>query len=758
MPSKPDTQPTSPPQQRQKRNRALLSCGPCRASKLKCDRMVPCSQCTKKGRDDLCAYAPKPIKKKPPAKGMSARLQRLEGMVRSMMDSGGEVETRERDGASEAPPVLGNVVRGDKGTTYVGATHCMAMLEDIEDLKSYFIDSDNDEDGDASPTDEIDGPEMLLWPRGGPVSKEELLAQLPERQVADRLITRYFASLSPSQHVIHRPTFAKTYAGFWQDPSSVSYHWISQLFMVLALGILFNSFSAPHEVEGDSSVPISDRIRQYRSCAGWALIWGKYTQPTIATLPAFLLYVEAHFLFNRAVQMNCYVLSGMCIRLMLKMGLHRDPSKLTGISPFEGEMRRRMWNMAVQIETIVSFHMGLPSILQGVESDTTVPRNLQDEDFDQQSTALPPSRPVTDHTLMTYPIHKTNILRVFAKIARQAHALTPPSYAKVMKLDRLLHETWEELPPFMQARPLEECVGDSPTLIMQRFGLTAIYNKSRCVLHRRYLAERVHNPEHDFSRRQCIRGATILLENQYIIWKACKPGNLLSHNGWFVSSLAIHDYLLAAVIIYLIIQNMEVNSKSGIWDEVAEYGITPTREELISMIKRSHAVWTDAALKMEELRKTADTLATILAKVGSPVDRYTGGSEITADPPTAGSGYETSLDWPSATSKSSTMVSSNESAAMSSFDPEWAGPTPSSMDQHALGDQSLEMATMGETLPSSLDFDASWMSADSMDWRYLDISLAHSHTAGTTAGPGPTWMERLPLDDIDAMGPAAWNN
>lgn len=116
-----------------KRSRILLSCGPCRNSKLKCDREQPCSQCIKKGRADVCHYAPKPEKKRP-AKGMSARLKRLEGMVREMMDTEvppeKEKEKETSDGAA-GPAVQAHVLRGENATTYVGATHCMAMLEDV---------------------------------------------------------------------------------------------------------------------------------------------------------------------------------------------------------------------------------------------------------------------------------------------------------------------------------------------------------------------------------------------------------------------------------------------------------------------------------------------------------------------------------------------------------------------------------------------------------------------------------------------------
>ena len=112
-----------------KRIRVLLSCAPCRLSKLKCDRAEPCGQCLKKGRIDGCLYAPKPQKAKP-AKSMAARLKRLEGMVRGMMD--GEIPKDDgsegRDSLSQQP---GKVVLGGGSATYVGATHFMAMLDDV---------------------------------------------------------------------------------------------------------------------------------------------------------------------------------------------------------------------------------------------------------------------------------------------------------------------------------------------------------------------------------------------------------------------------------------------------------------------------------------------------------------------------------------------------------------------------------------------------------------------------------------------------
>lgn len=123
-PSPPD--PGNPP----KRTRVLLSCGTCRASKLKCDRQDPCGQCLKKGRPDACQYAPRPQKPQKPAKTMAARLRRLEGMVREMLDEdGGETGGC---GPPQGTDAGGQVVRGDMGaTSYVGGTHFAAILQDV---------------------------------------------------------------------------------------------------------------------------------------------------------------------------------------------------------------------------------------------------------------------------------------------------------------------------------------------------------------------------------------------------------------------------------------------------------------------------------------------------------------------------------------------------------------------------------------------------------------------------------------------------
>jgi len=51
------------PAPKSKRARPTISCLECRRKKLKCDRVQPCMQCTKSGKEALCTFANPPVKK-----------------------------------------------------------------------------------------------------------------------------------------------------------------------------------------------------------------------------------------------------------------------------------------------------------------------------------------------------------------------------------------------------------------------------------------------------------------------------------------------------------------------------------------------------------------------------------------------------------------------------------------------------------------------------------------------------------------------
>ncbi|KAK2024470.1 hypothetical protein LX32DRAFT_643613 [Colletotrichum zoysiae] len=613
-------------------------------------------------------------------------------------------------------------------------------------MKSYLEEAELADDESPGPPGELEAPDLVFSSGNTPQSREDLMRLIPDREIVDRLVMRYFSSQSPSQHIVHRPTFVKQYARFWADPLGAPIHWLALLFMIMAIGVFNSTVTTPHEVVSDSPQPPMERFRAFRAAAAWCLVWGRYTQPSIATIPPLILYTESEFAIARAAQTNCYVLSSVCLRLLLKMGLHRDPDRLAGISPFEGEMRRRLWNMAVQLDLLVSFHMGLPSMFSGIDSDCGLPRNLVDEDFGEDSVALPPPRPPTDYTEMTYPINKSCVMRVFGQIARQAHLLAPPPYSEVMRLDGLLAEAWAGVPQFMMVQPLEQCVTTPAVQIIQRFGLASLYNKSRCVLHRRFLLEPLPRREHDHSRRQCLEGAIALLDFQNTIWHASRPGHMLSQHGWFVSSLAVHDFLLAAIILYLAAGNRQFWDGGVEHEWMAGMSPPPTRERLLHLLQRSYSVWASIAAEVPELRKTAGILETMLGKLGSPPN----------SPPKDEAGQVLSVSGLSdGDGLVSESMSSQEYLLPDSLSID--GPTAFLTAANHFQPFDFMKSSLG---PNDSGLDRGWVAVgNEMDWRYFDNIIAQPNNDPTGLGSfepldaDQPWFDQAPAPgDLEFRG------
>jgi Fungal Zn(2)-Cys(6) binuclear cluster domain len=153
-----------PKQQPHKRNRTQLSCTNCRQAKLKCDRQKPnCSQCVKRGRAVLCIF-PSPAARRKPTVSMQNRLKHLENLVKDVMTGQSpsappiDYNTHSINGksSSDSSSVAGadfvhnsqpdaastiaaassdQVLLGSNESTYVGATHWAAILEDVSCLQ-----------------------------------------------------------------------------------------------------------------------------------------------------------------------------------------------------------------------------------------------------------------------------------------------------------------------------------------------------------------------------------------------------------------------------------------------------------------------------------------------------------------------------------------------------------------------------------------------------------------------------------------------
>ncbi|VUC21575.1 unnamed protein product [Clonostachys rosea] len=697
-----------PSHQKRTRPRVVFSCGHCRSGKLKCDRKSPCTQCERRGRSaEECVYEPLPAKMRK-SRSIAARLDQIQGTVREMI----------RDSStdkSQQAQTEGRVVIGGHGkSNYVGATHFMTVLDDLEDLKNFFDNSDSEDEDILSSNSSADERSLdnFLLSQGTFKGKHDLLSILPPFQVLNSLIMHYFASRSPSTGksqmpiklldvvkvtddvtvVIHRPSFNNQYRTFCRNQAGASYEFLALIFMILAEATLFSNSFSFDDILAERQTRPTARVKAYRSAGVAALTAANYTSPSLETMAPMLLHLEAEFVLSRSTPIRCYLLSSTCIRLMLRLGLHRDPCHMPNISPFSGEMRRRMWHFGLQIEMLVSFQMGLPNMANGVESDTKLPRNIDDQDLKENLEELPPSRPDSETAPLTYFIWKTTIGQIFRSVARKTNSPEPMSDTEVMRIDRKLEDVWQQVPSFLKVRPLEESITDDPLLVMERFSLASVHHKSQCVLHRNYLLKKGSGNAYSYSRSVCLRAALGLLECQKMHFEATRPGAMLVQFAWFLRPILMGDFLLASMIVYISLQLPSSTDTSK--------GKSLDKPELYRIFEESVSIWRSMARDEPSYRKAVNTVSKMLGKV----ERYREPIQ-TGDTHALGAMGESNNTW----------IAGGVGVLF---------PSSHQADANSVGvalDPTLNIGHMSIQPTNELDFDP-WLSSsdESFSWQHLD--------------------------------------
>lgn len=236
------------------------------------------------------------------------------------------------------------------------------------------------------------------------------------------------------------------------------------------------------------------------------------------------------------------------MRLALRLGYHRDPSSIRDITVFQGEMRRRIWAMMVQVDHLLAVKAGLPRLIDERKSDTQLPRNLLDEDLDPAMKGLPPSRSLHQPTPAAFLLHKAALVTKMSDIIDSSR----DSYDQVRELDKVITAEASSRPHWLRV-PDDEASLSSVSLLM----LSAIVESNlieqaaRMILHRRFVIPAYSDSRYAFSRQQSLAAAERAIHLQYILthdWQG--QGDIVNKN-WRSIALFSHDFLAAAMLLCL---------------------------------------------------------------------------------------------------------------------------------------------------------------------------------------------------------------
>ncbi|KAK7423525.1 hypothetical protein QQX98_000983 [Neonectria punicea] len=456
---------------RVKRNRQTVSCTTCRARKSRCDRQQPCGACEKRGDGAICRFDSSP--RGGPTTGgrreIQSRLRKLEDMVRGILDQATPSEGIRSDLVvtdEENRLATDTQVSSSSGqTSHHIRTSWEPVMDSIQDIRRAV----EAEDRLAIPQPGTTlGPDVAFGCLS-PVTTNEVLQILPSRQAADRAIAAYFNAKYVAVPFIHTHQFRRQYEAFWEHPESSNLLWASILFSILGVGtmVVTAKSNLTAEVLSDS--------KQYVAMSARCLVSGQYSKGEDFSVEALVMHAHTRYILRVEDGIPLSSLYGLAVRLAQRRGYHRDLGEIPlAISPFEAEMRRRVWFVIESYDLLFSFEQGVPPLIHEDTCDTGHPLNLADDDFDEDTICLCPRLPTEPLPILAY-ICQSKLLPCLRRIICHGLGISPCTYGNAELLSKELEKWHATIPPCLRARSIQNTAFTDPNYtVMQRIMLELI--------------------------------------------------------------------------------------------------------------------------------------------------------------------------------------------------------------------------------------------------------------------------------------------
>ncbi|GIJ84574.1 hypothetical protein Asppvi_003421 [Aspergillus pseudoviridinutans] len=334
------------------------------------------------------------------------------------------------------------------------------------------------------------------WPSWPPLPT----STLPAKEIADALVDNYLRTTEAIYRILHVPAFRREYEELWMSNERPDMAFLMQVKLVLALG----------------AVTYDDRFSLRASAIQWvyeAQLWisgPKYkSRLNIQSLQANLLLLFAQEQVGFTGDLP-WVSAGALLRKAIYMGLHRDPGRLTQMTNFVIEMRRRLWNTILEVNLQSSLTSGSPSLLSLNDFDTAPPSNFDDEQLETQD---PVPRPEGDFTKVSMAVALRRTFPYRLAVVKFLNDLTSPgTYEETLRLDADLREAYR-----MLAQTLRACTssGDGPSQFEIQV-VDLLMHRYFCALHIPFFGQARHGTAYVFSQKTVV-------ESSLKVWRAVCP-------------------------------------------------------------------------------------------------------------------------------------------------------------------------------------------------------------------------------------------
>ncbi|KAL9097596.1 MAG: hypothetical protein Q9165_000493 [Trypethelium subeluteriae] len=158
----------------------------------------------------------------------------------------------------------------------------------------------------------------------------------------------------------------------------------------------------------------------------------------------------------------------------------------------------------------------------------------------------------------------------------------------------------DELPQKLKMVPLEQCLIDPPSEVIDRLRLDLVYQKALCVLYHRFLGHEKFEQEH----HSCILAAETIVKHSISMLEAAQPGGQLAA---FKIMLVrhIHDFNLAAMILCSELQRGASSERSTAPQSVVDANVR-------SMLLQACHLWNAPNLPSRKAQVALDAILAFL--------------------------------------------------------------------------------------------------------------------------------------------------
>ncbi|KAK5992582.1 Bikaverin cluster transcription factor bik5-like protein [Cladobotryum mycophilum] len=468
------------------------SCVTCRRRKVRCDKQMPCSNC----RRALipCVFpapgrAPRQHRPKDPnapAKTTSQRevelvkrLKKLEGIFPSAAGSpevaaNGASPTSQRilglTGASpkensspsegseaarrkDVQKAFGRLVLDDnKGTSrYVSSGFWSKLNDELDAIReeTQRLTDEDHEESDYEEGSQTESPATAIGAgydhHGFIVGYRSIDVNLtkchPLPSHATFLWSVYQENVDSLIKLLHIPTAENLFREARKNPEKLSPSNEALVFSIYFAAIIALE---PDEVHTNFGTSKDELASQYRFALEQSLAKANFLNTSdLTVLQAFTIFL----MVVRRVDDSrfCWSLTALLIRIGQGMGLHRDGIQF-GLSPFETELRRRLWWAILTLDLRCTEELGSDMVVDERSYDTLMPTNINDADISPSSSDFPKAREGRSDCAVS--LVRYEICALSRRLLSASSAMSPGSKdedATVAEKERMLIDVYQRV-------------------------------------------------------------------------------------------------------------------------------------------------------------------------------------------------------------------------------------------------------------------------------------------------------------------------